>query len=97
MTRIGLVNENLEELSVGFGVLNREHIRVQSADGVEEVLEFGVAEVGVDLGGVLDISSRELEAVDGPLQVCITLLARAKGETLTKGGFIDLARELLAH
>lgn len=97
MARIGLVNEDLEELGIGLGVLDGQNVRVQSADGVEEVLELGVAEVGVDLGRVLDTSSRELEAVDSPLQVGITLLSRAKRKSLTKGGLIDLAAGLLAH
>lgn len=96
MARVGLVNEDLEELGVGLGVLNGQDISVQSADGVEEVLELGVAEVGVDLGGILNTGGRELEAVDSPLQVGIALLARAEGQTFTEGGFVDLARGLLA-
>lgn len=97
MARIGLVNEDLQELGIRLGVLDGQHVRVQSADGMEEVLELRVTEVGVNLSGVLDTSSRELEAVDGPLQIGITLLARAKGKTLTKGGLIDLAMGTLAH
>ena len=97
MARIGLVNEDLQELGIRLGVLDGQHVRVQSADGMEEVLELRVTEVGVDLSGVLDTSSRELEAVDGPLQIGITLLARAKGKALTEGGLIDLAMGMLAH
>jgi hypothetical protein len=97
VARIGLVNEDLQELGIRLGVLDGQDVGIQSADGVEEVLELRVTEVRVDLSGVLDTSSRELEAVDGPLQVGITLLARAKGKTLTKRGLIDLAMEMLAH
>lgn len=89
---VGLVNEDLEKLGVGLGVLDGENVSIQSGNGVEEVLEFGVAEVGVDLGGVVHTGGRELEAVDSPLQIGIALLAGAKGQTLTKSGFVDLAR-----
>jgi hypothetical protein len=56
VARISLVNEDLEELSVALAVLNAENISVKGRDGVEEILEFGVAEVRVDLGGVLHTS-----------------------------------------
>lgn len=49
---------------------------------MEKVLELGVAEVRVDLGGVLNTSSGELEAVDGPLKVGIALSSLAERETL---------------
>jgi hypothetical protein len=63
---VGLVLEDLEELGVALAVLDGENISVESGDGVEEVLELGVAEVGVDLGRVLDTSARKLERVDSP-------------------------------
>jgi len=66
VTWVSLVDEDLEELGVRLGVLNGENISVESGDGVEEVLELRVAEVGVDLGRVLDTSGGKLEAVDGP-------------------------------
>jgi hypothetical protein len=52
---------------------------------VEEVLELRVAEVGVDLGRVLNVGSGQLEAVDGPLEVGVTLRALAERETLLIG------------
>ena len=61
-----LVLEDLEQLGVALGVLNGQDIGVESSDGVEEVLEFRVAEVRVDLGGVLDTSSGKLEGINGP-------------------------------
>jgi hypothetical protein len=94
---VGLVNEDLEELGVGSRVLNGEHISIKGGDGVEEVLELGVAEVGVDLGRVLNTGGGKLEAVHGPVQVGFTLLAAAKGQTLTESGLIDLAIDLLAR
>lgn len=93
MTGVGLVNEDLEELSIGTRVLNGENISVESSNGVEEVLELRVTEVRVDLSGVLNTSGGELEAVHGPLQVSLTLLAGAERETLTESGLIDLDDE----
>lgn len=97
MAGVGLVNEDLEELGVGLGVLNREDISIQSGNGMEEVLELGVAEVRMDLSGVLNTSGGELEAVDSPLQVGVTLLARTKRQTLTESRLVDLTTTLLAH
>ena len=90
VTWVSLVDEDLEELGVGLGVLDGEDISVKSGDGVEEVLELGVAEVRVDLSRVLDTGGGELEAVDGPRKVVLPLLARAKRKTLTESWLVDL-------
>lgn len=87
---VRLVDEDLEELGITLAVLDRQDIGIESGDGVEEVLELRVAEVRVDLSRVLDTGSRELERVDGPAEVGLTLLARAERETLTESGLIDL-------
>ena len=52
---------------------------------VEEVLELRVAEVRVDLSRILDAGGGKLEAVDGPLEIGITLSALAQGKTLLHG------------
>ena len=49
VARVSLVNKDLEELGIGLAVLNGENIGIQSSNGVEEVLELGVAEVRVGL------------------------------------------------
>ena len=90
VARVGLIDEDLEELGVRLAVLDTEDISVKSGNGVEEVLELGVAEVGVDLSRVLDTTDRQLERVDGPLEVVVALLTFAKGKTLTQGRLIDL-------
>lgn len=79
---VSLVDEHLEQLGVGLGVLNGENISIQRGDGVEEVLELRVAEVAVDLGRVLDASGGQLEAVDGPAEVSLSLRSLAERETL---------------
>lgn len=90
VARVGLVDEDLEELGVALAVLNRQDIGIKSSDGVEEVLELRVAEVGVDLSRVANTSGRELERVDGPREVSLTLLAGAERKTLTKSRLVDL-------
>ena len=63
---VGLVLEHLEELGVALAVLDGQDVSIESGNGVEEVLELRVAEVGVDLGRVLDTCAGKLERVDGP-------------------------------
>jgi len=85
-----LVDEDLEELGITLAVLNGENIGVKSGDSVEEVLELRVTEVRVNLSRVLDTSSGQLEAVDSPVEVVLTLLAGTERETLTKSGLVNL-------
>jgi hypothetical protein len=56
---------------------------------VEEVLELGVAEVRVDLSRVLNTGGGQLEAVDGPLEVGVTLRALAERETLLEDSSVS--------
>jgi len=90
---VSLIDEDLEELGIRLAVLNRENIGIESGDGVEEILELGVAEVGVDLGGVLDTRDGEAERLDGPVEVSLTLLSGAERKTLTESRLIDLDDE----
>lgn len=90
VARVSLVNKDLQELGVRLAVLDGENISVKSGNGVEEVLELGVAEVRVDLGGVLDTGNGETEGLDSPIQVSLTLLAGAERETLTESRLVDL-------
>lgn len=90
VARVLVLNEDLEELGVGLGVLNGENVGIESGDGVEEVLELGVAEVRVDLGRVLDAGGGEPEGLDGPVEVSLALLAGAERKTLTESRLVDL-------
>ena len=87
---VSLINEDAQELGIRLGVLNRENIGVKSGNGVEEVLELGVAEVGMDLGRVLNTSGGKAESLDGPGEVGSALLSGTEWETLTKSWLIDL-------
>lgn len=90
---VGGVDEDLEELGIGLGVLDGEDIGIEGSDGVEEVLELGVTEVRVDLGGVLNTGDGQAERLDGPVEVGNALLAGAEGETLTESGLVNLDDE----
>src|ERR1700712_1199566 len=90
MSGIGLVDKHLEELGIALAVFDREDIGVQSGNGVEEVLELRVAEMAVNLGGVLDTSSGETERIDGPLEVSITLASLAERKTFTESWLVNL-------
>ena len=87
---VGLVDEHLEQLGVRLAVLDGQDIGIQSGNGVEEVLELGVTEVGVDLGTVGDTGSGQTEGVDGPLEVLLTLSTGTEGQTLTQSRLVDL-------
>ena len=87
---VGFVNEDLEQFRITLTVLDGQNVGVQRRDGMEEILELGVAEVRVDLGRVRDTSGGEAESLDGVGEVVLTLAALSKWETLTKGGLIDL-------
>lgn len=63
---ISLIDEDLQQLGVALAILDGENISVQSGNGMEKVLELGIAEMGVDLGGIDNASGGELEGVDSP-------------------------------
>lgn len=87
---VGLLDEDTKELGVRLAVLDGENISVEGGNGVEEVLELGVTEVRVDLSRVLNADGRQAESLDGPVEVGLTLLARAEGKTLTQGRLVNL-------
>lgn len=87
---VSLIDEDAQELSIRLGVLNGENIGVKSGDGVEEVLELGVTEVGVDLGRVLNTGGGKAESLDGPGEVGGALLSSTEWETFTKSWLVDL-------
>ena len=90
MPRVGLVNKDLEQLGIRLAVLDGENVGIKGGDGVEEVLELGVAEVGVDLCAVLDAGGGKLEAVDSPAEVLLTLRAGTERKTLTESRLVNL-------
>ena len=75
LVSISVVLEGLEQLHVALRRLNGNDIGVQTLDGWEDIIEVGVAEVGVGLGCVGNTSSGETEGVNGPGEVVIPISA----------------------
>lgn len=88
--RVGL--EDIEELQVRLGSLNRDDISIESNDVSEDGVEVGVTEVRVDLGLVLDSSGGETERVDSPGEVLVPV-DLTEGKSFTNGGLVDLDGE----
>lgn len=63
--------ESVEEFHITLRGLNGDNISVETLDRGEDVIKVRVAEVRVGLELVSDASSRQLERVDGPLEVGI--------------------------
>ena len=85
-----LLHEDVQKLGIRLAVLDGQDISIQRGNGVEEVLELRVTEVGVDLSAVGNTSSGKLEGIDGPLDVLLTLSTGTQGETLTQSGLVNL-------
>lgn len=81
--------EDIEQLEVGLGSLDRDDIGVETLDRGEDVSEIRVAEVRVDLNVILDTRGGESERVNGPLEVVVPVLLSER-ETLSDGRLIDL-------
>ena len=58
---VSILLEDLEELEIGLGSLDRDNIGVHLLEDVPDIVEVRVAEVRVDLGVVLYTGSGELE------------------------------------
>jgi hypothetical protein len=86
---IPVLSEHLDELEVGFGGLDGDDVGVETLDGGEDVCKVRVAEVGVDLGRVLDARGCETERVYGPGEVVVPV-DLAEWETLSDGRLVDL-------
>ena len=79
LVSISVVLESLEQLHVALRRLDRDDIGIQTLDRWEDIIEVGVAEVGVGLGSIGNASSGETEGVDGPGEVVIPINT-TKGE-----------------
>jgi len=82
LVRVSELLERREELHVALGRLNGDDVCVEALNRREDVVEVGVAEVGVRLRGVGDSSRRQLEGVDSPFEVGVPVDA-AERQTFT--------------
>ncbi len=72
---VAVLLEGGEQLHVTLGGLNGDDISIETLDGWEDVVEVGVAEVGVGLELIGDTSGRQLEGVHSPLEVAVPISA----------------------
>src|SRR5438132_1988287 len=61
--------EPVQQLGARARTLDRDHVRVHLLDHADDVVEFAVAHVRVDLGRVRHAARREPERVHGPVEV----------------------------
>ena len=73
LVRISVVLEGLEQLHVALGRLDRDDIGIQALDRREDIIEIGVTEVRVGLGGIGNASSGETEGINGPGEIVIPI------------------------
>jgi len=83
LVSVSIVLEGLEQLHVALGRLDGDDIGIQTLDGWEDIIEVGVTEVRVGLGGIGDAGGGETERVNGPSEVVIPI--RATERKLKRG------------
>ena len=84
----GLVNI-LQQFHAGAGRLDGGDIGIEAGNGIDDLAELGVTQVGVDLGGRLGLECNEAEGAHGPVQVGLAVFLTQR-QQFTQGGFIDL-------
>ena len=90
LVSVSVVLEGLEQLHVALRRLDGNNVRIQALDGWENVVEVGVAEVRVGLGGVGDTGRGETEGINGPGEVMIPINTTKR--QLKKGHYQLVAR-----
>lgn len=89
LVRVAVSLEDVEQLQVGLGRLDRDDVGVESLDRRENVSKVRVAEVRVDLDVVLDARGRQTERVNGPGEVVVPV-GLSERETLSDRRLVDL-------
>ena len=84
----GLV-DILQQLHAGAGRLDRGDIGIQTGNGINDLAELGVAQVGVDLGGRLGLEGYQAEGTHGPVQVRLAVFLTQR-QQLAQGRLVDL-------
>ena len=89
LVRVGQVVEGAQEFHARARGLDGDHIGVHLNNSGHDVVEFRVAHVGVDLGGVLHPVGGQAEGPDGPVQIGLPL-APPERQPFAQRGLVDL-------
>ena len=84
------VMNGVEHHQIATGGFEGDHVSIHRVDVADDVVELGVAHVGVDLGGRLDGGVHQTEGRNGPVEVLDVPVGLAQRQLLTQGGLIDL-------
>ena len=75
LIRVAVLLERMQELHIALGGLDGDDISVKTLDGGEDVVEIGIAEVGVSLEGIRHTRGGELKRINSPLEVTVPVHA----------------------
>src|SRR5258707_84570 len=89
LVRIAVVLEGVEQFHLRARGLDRDHVGVHGANRVDDVVEFGIAHMGVDLGFVAHARGTEPEAVDRPVEIGLPLRLSQR-QPLAQRGLVNL-------
>src|SRR5690606_40748654 len=89
VVRISEILEGAQQLHVRTRRLDGDDVGIHGGDGFDDVVEFRIAHVGVDLRAVLDAGRGQAEAVHGPVQVGLPVAA-AQRQPFAEGRFVYL-------
>ena len=89
VVRVVEIPEGIQQFHVGTGGFDSNHIRIQRRDGFDDVVEFRIAHVGVNLGVVVHAHGGQAEAIHCPVQI-LCPLSLAQRQAFTQCGFVNL-------
>ena len=84
-----VLRDVIEDLHSGAGRFDAGDISVEGIDRVDDLPEFRIAQVRVDLGARTHLCSDEPERTHGPVEV-VRAVGFAQRQQLPQGGFVDL-------
>ena len=87
--RVVEVVEGFKQLHVGTRGFDGDDVGIQVGDGLDDVVEFAVAHVGVDLGFIRHAVGADSESEDGPVQISLPLVFFQR-QAFTQRRFVNL-------
>jgi hypothetical protein len=84
-----VTGEGVEQFHLRARGLDRDDVGVHRTDRADDVIEFRIAHVGVDLGVLADAGGGDTEAFDRPVQIILPFRA-AQRQAFAQCRFVDL-------